>query len=112
MPDPTEYQEEGRSQEPALGLGYYGHLDPEPPLALTYLAVLAVAAGIGFVAWLGWGWQAILLTVVVVSVVGVLAFQRRRRRRGTFPDRYDEARTKTVEHQSRMHLDSKGPLGF
>lgn len=110
MPNPTEYREEGRSQEPALGVGYYGHLDPEPPLVLTYLAVLAVAAGIGFVAWLGWGWQAILLTVLVVSVVGVLAFQRRRRRPREFP--YDEARTKTVEHQKRMHLDSKGPLGF
>lgn len=105
MPDPTEYREEGRSQEPALGLGYYGHLDPEPPLILTYMALFIVAVGLGFISWLGWGWQAIVLTVLAVSVVGVLTFERRRRRRAKFPDRYEEARGKTVEHPARAHLD-------
>lgn len=105
MPDPVEYREEGRSQEPALGLGYYGHLDPEPPLILTYLALFAVAVGLRFVSWLGWGWQAILLTVLAVSIVGVLAFQRRRRRRAKLPDRYDEARTNTPEHPTGVHRD-------
>lgn len=117
--DSIEFQEEGRSQKPAYGLGYYGHLDPEPPLVLVYLTVFSVLAGVGFVAWLGWGWQALLLTALVaVLVVGALIF-RRSSGRGTGSRRgdntasdYDDARTKTVEHQTRMHLDSKGPLGF
>lgn len=78
MSDPVEFQEEGRSQEPAHGLGYYGHLDPEPPLVLVYLAVFSILVGVGFVAWLGWGWQAIVLTALAAAVVGTLVFWRRR----------------------------------
>lgn len=119
MADPNKYQEEGRSQKPAYGLGYYGHLDPEPPLVFVYLAVFSILAGVGFVAWLGWSWQALLLTALVAGIVlGALLFLRASRR-GTgrrngdnTASAYDDARTKTVEHQTRMHLDSKGPLGF
>lgn len=79
MSDPVEFQEEGRSQKPAHGLGYYGHLDPEPPLVFVYLAVFSILVGVGLVAWLGWGWQAVVLTVLVAAVVGALLFRRRRR---------------------------------
>lgn len=46
--------EDGRTREPALGVGYYGHLDPEPPLLLVYLVVFLVLAAVGVVAWFGW----------------------------------------------------------
>ncbi|MFP3882025.1 MAG: NfeD family protein [Actinomycetota bacterium] len=91
MSDPTEYQEEGRSQKPAFGLGYYGHLDPEPPLVLTYLAVFSILAGVGFVAWLGWGWQAIVLTALVAALgVGALVFRRRRQGSDPSATHYDD----------------------
>ena len=80
--DPIEFQEEGRSQEPAYGLGYFGHLDPEPPLVLVYLSVILILAGVGFVAWLGWEWQALVLTALVAAlVIGALLFLRARARR-------------------------------
>lgn len=118
--DSTEFQEEGRSQKPAYGLGYFGHLDPEPPLVLVYLTVFSILAGVGFVAWLGWDWRALVLTALVAAlVVGALVFRRASRRgsrgrRGDDPSsaHYDDARAKSVEDQTRMHLDSKGPLGF
>ena len=119
MPAPTEHQEDGGGQEPALGVGSYDHLDPEPRLVPTYLALFVVAACIGLVAWLGWGWEAVVLTVLFAAlVVGVLRFRNERGRgagalRGEGPgSAYDDARTETVEHQTRMRLDSKGPLGF
>lgn len=112
MSDPFEFQEEGRSQKPAHGLGYYGHLDPEPPLVLVYMTIFSVLVGVGFVAWLGWDWRAIGLTALGIAVVGTLVFRRRRRDSDVSATRYNDARTKTVEHQTRMHLDSKGPLGF
>lgn len=118
--DSIEFQEEGRTRKPAYGLGYFGHLDPEPPLVLVYLTVFSILAGVGFVAWLGWDWQALVLTALVAGiVVGALVFRRasgrgsRRRRGGDTPaSLYDDARTKTAKDQTRMHLDSKGPLGF
>ena len=62
--------------------------DHEPSFALLYLIVIPVLAGIGFVAWLGWVWQALALTVVTFLVVGAVLFalSRRRYERDRAPD--------------------------
>lgn len=94
--------------------------DQAPRLGLLYLAVIPFLAGLGLVAWLGWGWQALVLTALVAGIfVGAVVVRRtsnrgsRSRRGGDTPSaHHSHARTKTVEHQTRMHLDSKGPLGF
>lgn len=99
--DSIEFQEEGRTQKPAYGVGYFGHLDPEPPLVLVYLTVFSILVGIGFVAWLGWNWQALVLTALMAAlVVGALVLRRATRRgsrrsRGgdTSSAQYDDART-------------------
>lgn len=94
--------------------------DQAPRLGLLYLAMIPFWAGAGFVAWLGWDWQALVLTALVTAVVvGALVFRHasrrgsgRRRGGNASSAHYNDARTKTVEQQTRMHLDSKGPLGF
>jgi membrane protein implicated in regulation of membrane protease activity len=92
--------------------------DQAPRLGLLYSAVIPFLAGAGFVAWLGWDWQA-LIALVAALVIGTLVFRNasrrgsgRRRGGSTSSAHYNDARTNTVEQQTRMHLDSKGPLGF
>lgn len=89
------------------------HPDQDPKLGLLYLAAIPVLAGVGLVAWLGWGWQALVLTGLVAGIaLGAVVVRRPTRRGDNTASDYDDARAKTVEHQTRMHLDSKGPLGF
>jgi len=78
--DPIGFREEGRTQKPAYGLGYFGHLDPEPPLVLVYLTVLSILVGVGVVFWLGWSWLTLILTVsVAVSVLAIAYLLKRNR---------------------------------
>ena len=57
--------------------------DMDPSFALLYLLVIPLLAGVGFVAWLGWGWPALVLTVVtallVAAVLFILSVKRYRR---------------------------------
>ena len=95
------------------GLTHLGRQpDQDPRLGFLYLAAIPVVAGVGLVAWLGWGWQALVLTGLVAGIaLGAVVVRRPTRSGGHTNSDYDDARTKTVEHQTRMHLDSKGPLG-
>ncbi len=89
----------------------------EPRYELFYLTVIPFVAAVGFVAWLGWDWPALVLTVAVaVLVAGIMWWRRSGRRRGSTggdspADPHGDARTSTLESQKRMNLDSKGPLG-
>ena len=79
--DSIEFQEEGRTQKPAYGLGYFGHLDPEPRLVLVYLAGFSILLAGGALAWAGWSWLALLLAVLAVAVlVSALAYLLKRNR--------------------------------
>lgn len=64
--------------------------DMDPSFALLYLLVVPVLAGVGFVAWLGWGWPALVLTVVtallVAAVLFVLSYKRYRRVTASDPE--------------------------
>lgn len=74
---------------PAYGPGYIGHLDPEPPLILAYLAVISILAGVGVVLWLGWSWLTLgLIVAVAVPVLAVahLLTQKRRRAPSSIPE--------------------------
>lgn len=48
--------------------------DMDPSFALLYLLVVPLLAGVGFVAWLGWGWPALVLTVVTALLVAAVLF--------------------------------------
>lgn len=50
--------------------------DPEPHYGLVFLVLLPIAAGVGSVAWLGWTWPALVLTVFVTLLVGGFAVRR------------------------------------
>ncbi len=49
--------------------------DTDPSFALLYLLVVPLLAGAGFVAWLGWGWPALVLTVVTALLVAAVVFR-------------------------------------
>lgn len=90
----------------------------EPRYGLFYLTVIPFSAAVGFVAWLGWDWPALVLTVAVAVLVagGMLWRWSGRRSSGSTggdssADPHRDARTSTLESQKRMNLDSKGPLG-
>ncbi|MFP3882859.1 MAG: hypothetical protein ACLFWH_11145 [Actinomycetota bacterium] len=50
--------------------------DPEPHYGLVFLVLLPLGVGIGAVAWLGWSWPALIVTVVVTLLVGGFALRR------------------------------------
>jgi len=94
------------------------HPDQAPRYGLLYLTVIPFFAAVGFVAWLGWDWPALVLTVLVVALVGgVMEVRRLSRRPGgriggdSAASHHRDARTSTLDSQKRMNLDSKGPLG-
>lgn len=64
--------------------------DEEPHYGVFYLIILPIIAAVAFVAWLGWTWPALLLTIlatlVIVAVIVSLSVKRHRRERSQIPE--------------------------
>lgn len=64
--------------------------DQEPRYGVFYAIVVPAMAGLGLIAWLGWTWPALLLTLlaalIVWGVVGFLAVRRYRREESPVPE--------------------------
>ncbi|MFP3882056.1 MAG: phage holin family protein [Actinomycetota bacterium] len=62
--------------------------DQDPGFGLLYLVLTPLFAGVGFVAWVGWNWLALTLTIVTfLLVAGLLVWlSRRRYERERVPD--------------------------
>ncbi len=50
--------------------------DPEPHHGLVFLVLLPLVAGVGSVAWLGWTWPALVLTIFATLLVGGFTVRR------------------------------------
>lgn len=64
--------------------------DLEPRYSVFYLIVLPIVAGVGFVAWLGWTWPALVLwiltTLLVLGAITYLSVKRYRQERSQIPE--------------------------